>query len=360
MAEQKIHLATLVTNIKTCISIVLDYDGTQYNTWSTLFQLHCRTNLVIDHIIPPVVNEKEKAPETSDKALRQRLDDIVRQWIYNTISNDLLNSIIDPDDKAIDAWKPGQRVFDSSRGNSQLARGGWKPKSKGGKKGRRWVWWSEQPGAVAADLGATALGSAGVDHLLPSPLQRAPTTPGASPANAGAGRVVHTASPAPQPGMPGIATQHTPQPGCSTSPTAATQLQSNLPSFPQQQHFPRCSPPVLDSSLTAQQRGLRPPPATPARLQVGGGVDDLAYNEAEQSLSPTPHHSPHPSLPQPHPMTTHSKHGIVKPNPKYSDQAHQNSTSISPIPKNSVHALRDHNWKFAKQEEYDALIDNGT
>ncbi|XP_021755438.1 uncharacterized protein LOC110720693 [Chenopodium quinoa] len=111
MAEQKIHLATLVTNIKTCISIVLDYDGTQYNTWSTLFQLHCRTNLVIDHIIPPVVNEKEKAPETSDKALRQRLDDIVRQWIYNTISNDLLNSIIDPDDKAIDAWKRLQNFF---------------------------------------------------------------------------------------------------------------------------------------------------------------------------------------------------------------------------------------------------------
>ncbi|XP_021751002.1 uncharacterized protein LOC110716663 [Chenopodium quinoa] len=111
MADQKIHLATLTNNIKTCISIVLDYNGTQYNTWSTLFQLHCRIDLVIDHIIPKVVNEKEKAPKTSDKDLWQRLDDIVRQWIYNTISNDLLNSIIDPDGKAIDAWNRLKNFF---------------------------------------------------------------------------------------------------------------------------------------------------------------------------------------------------------------------------------------------------------
>uniref|UniRef100_A0A803LBK5 Uncharacterized protein n=1 Tax=Chenopodium quinoa TaxID=63459 RepID=A0A803LBK5_CHEQI len=106
MADQKIHPATLVPNIKTFIPIVLDYSGTLYNTWSTLFQLHCRTNLVIDHIIPPVASDKQKAPESSsDPDMWQRLDNIVRQWIYNTISIDLLDSIIDPNDKAIDAWK---------------------------------------------------------------------------------------------------------------------------------------------------------------------------------------------------------------------------------------------------------------
>ncbi|XP_021727156.1 uncharacterized protein LOC110694287 [Chenopodium quinoa] len=113
MAEtQKLHPATLVTNIKTSIPIVLDYDGTQYNNWSTLFQLHCRANLIIDHIIKPVVDPKEKAAEEpSDKALWKRLNDIVRQWIYNTISNDLLNFIIDPDDKAIDAWNRLENFF---------------------------------------------------------------------------------------------------------------------------------------------------------------------------------------------------------------------------------------------------------
>ncbi|XP_021723696.1 uncharacterized protein LOC110691068 [Chenopodium quinoa] len=81
MAEQKIHPATLVTNIKTS---------------SLLFLITVA-----------------KAPESSssDPALWQRLDNIVRQWIYNTISTDLLDSIIDPDDKAIDAWKRLQNFF---------------------------------------------------------------------------------------------------------------------------------------------------------------------------------------------------------------------------------------------------------
>ncbi|XP_021753812.1 uncharacterized protein LOC110719218 [Chenopodium quinoa] len=121
MAEtQKIHPATLVTNIKTCIPIILDYDGTQYNTWSNLFELHCRTNLVLDHIIPPVADGNEQASASSENAQWQRLDDIVRQWIYNTISTDLLNSIIDPDDKAIDAWNRLKNFFLNNKSTRAL------------------------------------------------------------------------------------------------------------------------------------------------------------------------------------------------------------------------------------------------
>ncbi|XP_060216958.1 uncharacterized protein LOC132644386 [Lycium barbarum] len=49
----KLHPATTVTNIKSCIPIVLDYEGSQYNKWATLFKLRCRANLVINHILPP-------------------------------------------------------------------------------------------------------------------------------------------------------------------------------------------------------------------------------------------------------------------------------------------------------------------
>ncbi|XP_060194910.1 uncharacterized protein LOC132624099 [Lycium barbarum] len=48
-------------------------------------------------------------------ALWQRLDDIVRQWIYGTISNDLLNSIINPDDTAMDAWKRLEDCFHNNK-----------------------------------------------------------------------------------------------------------------------------------------------------------------------------------------------------------------------------------------------------
>ncbi|XP_021733010.1 uncharacterized protein LOC110699804 isoform X2 [Chenopodium quinoa] len=118
---QKLHPATLVTNIKTCIPIVLDYDGTQYNTWYTLFELHCRTNLVLDHINPPVVDDKDsEVSENAQTAQWQRLDDIVRQWIYNTISTDLLNSIIDPDEKVIDAWNRLKEFFPNNKSTRAL------------------------------------------------------------------------------------------------------------------------------------------------------------------------------------------------------------------------------------------------
>ncbi|XP_021723908.1 uncharacterized protein LOC110691294 [Chenopodium quinoa] len=77
--SSKPHPASLVTNIKTCIPIVLDYDGTQYNNWFTLFQIHRRANLVIDHVKPkpkPVVEPAAKEDKPIDMALWQPLDDI--------------------------------------------------------------------------------------------------------------------------------------------------------------------------------------------------------------------------------------------------------------------------------------------
>ncbi|XP_060211735.1 uncharacterized protein LOC132639296 [Lycium barbarum] len=76
----KLHPATTVTNIKSCIPIVLDYEGSQYNNWATLFKLHCRANLVIDHILrpasPTVSSPTTAAEKIAAKALWERLDDI--------------------------------------------------------------------------------------------------------------------------------------------------------------------------------------------------------------------------------------------------------------------------------------------
>uniref|UniRef100_A0A803KLZ3 Uncharacterized protein n=1 Tax=Chenopodium quinoa TaxID=63459 RepID=A0A803KLZ3_CHEQI len=60
-----------------------------------------RANLVIDHIKPKAkpVESAAKEDVPVDMAFWQRLDDIVRQWVYGAISNDLLNSTIDLDDK---------------------------------------------------------------------------------------------------------------------------------------------------------------------------------------------------------------------------------------------------------------------
>ncbi|KAJ9545471.1 hypothetical protein OSB04_025178 [Centaurea solstitialis] len=59
-----------------------------------------------------------------------------------------------------------------------------------------------------------------------------------------------------------------------------------------------------------------------------------------------------------HPMTTRSQNGIHKPNPKYACLS--TSSTISPLPKSHIHALRDPNWHNAMVDEFDALIKNDT
>ena len=56
----KIHPATLVSNIKTCVPIQLEEDGSNFHTWVTLFELHCSAHLVESHIAP------EDSSNTSD------------------------------------------------------------------------------------------------------------------------------------------------------------------------------------------------------------------------------------------------------------------------------------------------------
>ncbi|GJV68261.1 ribonuclease H-like domain-containing protein [Tanacetum coccineum] len=72
--------------------------------------------------------------------------------------------------------------------------------------------------------------------------------------------------------------------------------------------------------------------------------------------------NPHPNTetvhepPCTHPMITRSQSGIVKP----IDRLSLHTSSISPIPKNPYHALKDPNWRNAIYDEYNALINNGT
>ncbi|KAL2926964.1 Retrovirus-related Pol polyprotein from transposon TNT 1-94 [Bienertia sinuspersici] len=41
----------------------------------------------------------------------QNLDDIVHQWIYGIVSNDLLSNILNPDDSAMETWNRLERLF---------------------------------------------------------------------------------------------------------------------------------------------------------------------------------------------------------------------------------------------------------
>ncbi|GKF40279.1 ribonuclease H-like domain-containing protein, partial [Tanacetum coccineum] len=55
-------------------------------------------------------------------------------------------------------------------------------------------------------------------------------------------------------------------------------------------------------------------------------------------------------------MITWSQSGIVKP----IDRLSLNTFLISPIPKNLSDALKNHQWRNAMYDEYNALVKNGT
>ncbi|KAL3622133.1 hypothetical protein CASFOL_033544 [Castilleja foliolosa] len=98
--------AISVSNIKNFIPITLEMDNSQYTSWSELFKIHCRACEVLDHL---------KLKESDNDASWDRIDAIVLQWIYGTISNDLLHTIIKPDSTAAQAWNALANIFQDNK-----------------------------------------------------------------------------------------------------------------------------------------------------------------------------------------------------------------------------------------------------
>lgn len=124
MADQtKFHPALAVNNIKNFIPITLEMEKSHYSSWAELFKIHCRAYQVIDHIIPPTSKSSDTGKAKTDEVdpkLLARLDAIVLQWIYGTISNDLLLTILQPDSTAQQAWERLQSIFQDNKNSRAL------------------------------------------------------------------------------------------------------------------------------------------------------------------------------------------------------------------------------------------------
>jgi hypothetical protein len=114
-----IHPAFTISNITNFIKVTLSIEKGQYNTWSELFKIHARVHQVIDHIIP---TEPAPSPDlkVTDPQLWQRLDAVVLQWIYGTISDDLLHTIIERDSTAEQAWNRLFNIFYDNKNSRAL------------------------------------------------------------------------------------------------------------------------------------------------------------------------------------------------------------------------------------------------
>ncbi|KAI3782522.1 hypothetical protein L2E82_12572 [Cichorium intybus] len=104
------HPAFTVSNIKNAIPLILNQTDDHYASWVEFFNIHVCAYNVQDHI-----EEKATKPSDIDKATWDRLDALVKQWIYSTISPELAHTIMKPGAYALDLWKRLQEIFLDNR-----------------------------------------------------------------------------------------------------------------------------------------------------------------------------------------------------------------------------------------------------
>ena len=113
-SKTEFHPALAVSNIRNHIPIILEMEKDQYGTWAELFRIHARSHRVLHHIVP---SAGTTPPASTDNEYEQwtTLDATVLQWIYSTISTDLLTTILEPNSTAIEAWNRLEAIFQDNQ-----------------------------------------------------------------------------------------------------------------------------------------------------------------------------------------------------------------------------------------------------
>ncbi|KAJ0737567.1 hypothetical protein HanLR1_Chr06g0208461 [Helianthus annuus] len=101
-----LHPVYSVTNIQNKVRI-LDGDKVTYSDWVKLFRLHAHGYDVLNHI------DGSGPPAKTDPSYEawSKIDAIVLQWIYGTLSDSYLKRVIDTDCTAQQAWDRLHTVF---------------------------------------------------------------------------------------------------------------------------------------------------------------------------------------------------------------------------------------------------------
>ncbi|WVZ82501.1 hypothetical protein U9M48_029756 [Paspalum notatum var. saurae] len=164
--------------------------------------------------------------------------------------------------------------------------------------------------------------------------------------------------------------QPTPQPA---TPDPSRSTSSGLPGPPVPTSYSgiRADPPA--TAADADSNGSTDAPASPALASASASAAPTELS-APSSPAPTPGNSnaaatrtnppsvlryASPEIVHHH-MQTRAQHGIFKPKQFTNLHAHTTKTPISPIPTTYRNALKDPNWHYAMQEEFNALMKNNT
>ncbi|EOA12046.1 hypothetical protein CARUB_v10007973mg, partial [Capsella rubella] len=94
-----------ISQIKAYIPIVLDLKKFNYDVWRELFETHCTTFGVLNHIDGTGVS----TPDT-EQSWKER-DGLVKMWIYGTLSESLLDTVMTAKCTARDLWLTVENLF---------------------------------------------------------------------------------------------------------------------------------------------------------------------------------------------------------------------------------------------------------
>ncbi|CAH9147389.1 unnamed protein product [Cuscuta epithymum] len=109
-SKSTIHPALTLNNIKTHIPITLDLKDDEYSSWVFLFELHLEAHNLMFLI------DGEAAPSTIDGPTRKQLDALVRQWMFSTMSKDLMLTVLKSGKTAKDLWDRLKSLFQDNKG----------------------------------------------------------------------------------------------------------------------------------------------------------------------------------------------------------------------------------------------------
>ncbi|GJT43822.1 hypothetical protein Tco_0952537 [Tanacetum coccineum] len=98
-----------VTNIKTHVPLILDIDQLNYNAWSELFTTHCNSFGVLGFLDGTITSTNTTATEWN------RLDSLVKVWIYGMISTSLLQTVLKKNVTTKDVWKSLKELFHDNK-----------------------------------------------------------------------------------------------------------------------------------------------------------------------------------------------------------------------------------------------------
>ncbi|XP_026400399.1 uncharacterized protein LOC113296304 [Papaver somniferum] len=109
--KKTIHPAFAVSNIKVLIPVTLDIKQDEYSSWVFPFQLHLQA-----HNLLFLIDNSSPTPDL-DTATILQLDALCRQWMFSTMTKDLMLTVLKTGKTAKDLWNHLKHLFQDNKGN---------------------------------------------------------------------------------------------------------------------------------------------------------------------------------------------------------------------------------------------------